>query len=60
MKKWEKLAQEAMLESDPRKALDLYNEARREAIKAGDMLDLYSAEAPEIEKIGKNKYGFTF
>ena len=55
MEKREKLAQEAMLESDPQKALDLYNDAKREAVKAGDM-----TEAPEIEQLGKNKYGFTF
>ena len=33
MKKWEKLAQKAMLEPDPKKALDLYNEAKREMKK---------------------------
>jgi len=34
---WERLAQKAMLEPDPKKALDLYNEARAEAIKAKAM-----------------------
>ena len=37
MKKWEQLAQQAMLEPDPKKALEIYNEARREAIKAKAM-----------------------
>lgn len=37
MKKWEKLTQEAMLEPDPKKALDLYREAKKEAVKSGDM-----------------------
>lgn len=39
MKKWEKLAQKALLEPDPKKALELYNEAKAEAIKAGDMIE---------------------
>lgn len=37
MKKWETLAQEAMTETEPKKALELYEEARTEAIRTGDM-----------------------
>jgi len=55
MKYWEKLAQKAMLEPDPKKALDLYNEARAEAIKAKDM-----NESVEIKYLGDNKYAFEF
>ncbi len=36
MKLWEKLAQKALLEPDPKKALALYNKARAAAIKAGE------------------------
>ena len=34
---WERLAQQAMLEPDPKKALEIYNEVREAAIKAGAM-----------------------
>ena len=37
MKLWEKLAQKALSEPDPKKALELFEQAKVEAIKAGDM-----------------------